>query len=154
MSIVVFDYATWLLRYPEFSSVGQPLAQLYFNEAQLYCDNTVCSLVTDGSPGGQRAMFLNMLTAHIAALNAVISGQPSSPLVGRISSATEGSVSVQTQNDYPPGSAQWFQQTKYGAAYWQASAQFRTARYVPGPAAIVDPFAPYFNRRGFGRFGR
>jgi hypothetical protein len=38
-----------------------------------------------------------MLTAHIAALN--VSG--SSPLVGRINSASEGSVSVGAENLYP-----------------------------------------------------
>jgi hypothetical protein len=77
-----------------------------------------------------------MVTAHIAALNAPIGGQPSSPLVGRINNATEGTISVQTQMDYPAGSAQWFVQTKYGAAYWAATAGFRTMRYLgPGQQA-------------------
>ena len=87
-------------------------------------------------------MLLGMVTAHIAALNAPLSGHPASTLVGRISSATEGSVTVATQNDYPPGTAQWWQQTKYGAAFWAASAQFRTARYVHGPRAQYNGFGP------------
>lgn len=127
--VVTFDYAGWAARYPELSSVSSGLAQQYFNEAGLYCQNTPTSLVCDLA---QRAMFLNMLTAHIAALNAPLNGQASSPIVGRISQATEGSVSVQTDNQYPPGTVQWYQQTKYGSAYWAASAQFRTMRYVPG----------------------
>lgn len=144
---VVFNYQAWAVRYPELaSSVNGTLAQAYFNEAQLYCDNTLSSLVTDDSATGQRAMFLNMITAHIAALNAPLNGQASSPLVGRINNASEGSVSVQTENLYPPGSAQWFQQTKYGAAYWQASAHFRTSRYAASPARLMDPWASRFRR--------
>lgn len=85
-------------------------------------------------------MFLNMLTAHIAALNASINGQSPSPLVGRISNASEGSVSVGVQMDLAPGSAQWFAQTKYGIAYWQASLQFRSMLYFPGPAPVANPF--------------
>jgi hypothetical protein len=61
----------------------------------------------------------------------VLNGQQASPLVGRIDNASEGSVAVATQNDYPPGTPQWFQQTKYGSDYWAASAPFRTMRYRP-----------------------
>ena len=65
-----------------------------------------------------------------------------SPLVGRITSATEGSVSVSTQFDVPPGSAQWFAQTLYGAEFWTATAAYRTMRYLPSPARNMDPYAP------------
>lgn len=133
MGIVAFNYPLWAVRYPELSTtVAEPLAQAYFNEAQLYLDNTACSKVTDDSVGGQRNILLNMITAHIAALNAPLNGQPASPLVGRISGAGEGSVNVQVQNDYPPGSPQWYQQTKYGAAFWAATVGYRTARYIGG----------------------
>ena len=64
--VVAFDYAGWSARYPELaSSVGAPLAQQYFNEAQLYCDNTATSPVIDASVGGQRYIFLNMLLSLI-----------------------------------------------------------------------------------------
>lgn len=143
-NVVSFDYSAWAARYPELStSVPQPLAQQYFNEATLYCDNTPCSIVTDLV---MRAVLLNMLTAHIAALNAPLNGQSSSPLVGRINSATEGSVSVGTQLDMPPGSAQWYSQTKYGLAFWQATVQFRSMQYVPGRVPVANPWG--------GRFGR
>ena len=140
-NVVVFNYSTWAIRYPELSaSVPQSLAQEYFNEAQLYCDNTPCSIICDLA---QRATLLNMVTAHIAALNAPIGGQASSPLVGRINSATEGTVSVQTQNDYGSGTVQWFQQTKYGSAFWAATTQFRSMRYVPGCVPITMPWGRY-----------
>lgn len=145
--IVDFDYSAWSGRYPELaSSVTPQIVQQYFYEAQLYCDNTAGSVVRDLT---QRAVLLNMVTAHIAALNAPLNGQPSSPLVGRITSASQGSVSVQTQMDLPPGSAQWFGQTKYGAAFWAATAQYRSMRYVPGPVPVSNPWDSRFG--GFWR---
>jgi hypothetical protein len=138
-AVVTFNYTTWVTRYPEFAGVAQPLAQLYFNEATLYCDNAGSGPVNDAPT---LSLLLNMLTAHIAQLNAALNGQAASPLVGRVSEATEGSVSVRTDMPAMPGSAAWFQQTKYGLAFWQATAQFRT-------------FRPVMPRRrfGFGGFG-
>jgi len=130
--VVVFNYATWALRFPELSgSVSQTLAEMYFGEAQaLYVDNTVVSPIRDLN---QRAVLLNLVTAHIAALNAYINGvEPSTP-VGRVATATEGSVSVSTENLYPPGTVQWWQSTKYGSAYWAATIQFRSVQYSPNP---------------------
>lgn len=142
--VVAFDYGAWSGRYPELSgSVTQATAQQYFLEAELYCDNTPTSIVRDLC---LRAILLNQVTAHIAALNAPLNGQPSSPLVGRISNATEGSVSVATQMDVAPGSAQWFAQTKYGAAYWQATTQFRSMLYVGGPVPVANPFNGFRRR--------
>jgi hypothetical protein len=142
--IVPFVYATWATRYPELSaSVEEPLAQLFFNEATIYCDNTAGSLIQDDSVNGQREMILYMLTSHIAALNATINGIAPSTLVGRIASAGQGSVNVSVDNQYPPGTAQWFQQTKYGAAYWAATAQFRLFRYRRGSSRVMDAYRPF-----------
>lgn len=133
-AVATFDYPTWAARYPEFSAVSSALAQAYFGEATLYLANDGTGPVQDA---GQQLALLNMLTAHIAALNAGTNGQPASPLVGRIAHASEGSVSVSTEMPAMPGSAAWFMQTKYGLSYWQATAQYRTMRYVPGR----QPFA-------------
>ncbi len=147
MAAVIFNYANWAARYGELASwVTAPQAQAFFYEACLYLDNTDTSPVTDDSVGGQRALYLGMLTSHIAALNAPLNGQPSSPLVGRINNASEGSVSVQTENLYPPGTVQWYQQTKYGAAFWAATSRFRSMLYVPGHPRREDPFASFFRR--------
>lgn len=141
MAIVTFDYTLWATRYPELAGfVTSPLASAYFLEAQLYCDNTATSPITDDTV---KLMLLNMVTAHIAQLNATLNGQPSSNLVGRIDNATEGSVSVHAENLYKPGTVQWWQQTKYGAAFWAATQQYRTMQYVANPAKQQDPFAPF-----------
>jgi hypothetical protein len=143
---VAFDWSFFSTRYAELASAGIALAQLYFNEACLYCDNTAASPVKDSSVGGQRYLFLHMITAHVAALNmpvATASGTtPSSPLVGRISSATEGSVTVQAEFKVPEGTPQFWAQTKYGVAFWVAALPYRQFFYIVGPKRQFDPY-PY-----------
>lgn len=127
MGIVVFDPARFKQRYGEFNSVNDVALGDFFTEATLYLDNTDCSIVSDLA---QRTLLLNMLTAHIAAGNSCGSGGAAG-LVGRISSATEGSVSVTADfYDAQNGTEAWFASTKYGAAYWAATARYRTAIYI------------------------
>lgn len=140
--IVAFDYAAWIAAYPEFANVPEPTALAYFNQATLYQAND------GGGPpitvAAQALTLLNMLTAHIASINAPPDqGGSGSTLVGRVSSASEGSVSVQTdfgdaKSSSP--SAAWFNQTKYGAAWWQATAPFRTFRHRPAWAGNRSPY--------------
>lgn len=137
----VFDYDAWVARYPEFEdTVNQPTAQAYFAEACLYHRN-------DGSlpvrTSQSQLLFLNMLTAHIAQLYSGTEADPANTTVGRVNSASEGSVSAGFQLDIQPGSAQWFAQTKYGLSYWAATAALRTMRYLPGPRRVVNPFFPF-----------
>ena len=129
--IVAFNYASWIARYPEFAGVSEPTAQEYFNEATIYHANN------GGGPVATAVLqsaLLNMLTAHIAARYATVGGVAPSSLVGRIASATQGSVTVAA--DYGTTTSEqeaWYNQTKYGADYWRATAQFRTFRNVIGP---------------------
>jgi hypothetical protein len=134
IGIVAFNYATWSGQYPEFAqSVTVTQATNYFNIATMYLDNSPCSTVWNAAPGGKRETILYMLTSHIAALLATVDGQAPSPLVGRISSAAQGSVNVQTDIGDLPFNAQWFAQTKYGFMAWQALAPYRTALYISPP---------------------
>lgn len=136
MAVVVFDLAAFRARYPEFATVADLSITACFAEATLYCINDVSSVVLDLVV---RAMLLNMLTAHIAAMNFGSNDARASDLVGRIASAGEGSVNVSAQYAAPAGSRAWYDQTKYGAAYWQASLRFRAARYIapPQPTAFI-----------------
>jgi hypothetical protein len=136
---VVFDYGYWTSLYPEFAppsprAVTAAQGQNYFDAACLQCDNSCASPITDGSPTGTRAKILYMITSHVATLLAptVINGgsAPPSPLVGRISNASEGSVSVAVDMPNQPMAAAWFQQTTYGALAWQSMAPYRTMRYA------------------------
>lgn len=139
-AVVVFNYSGWIARYPEFSAVSPAAAQQYFNEATLYCRNDGGGPVSNATI---QATLLNMLTAHIAALYSQSQGDPNpgtakdaNTPVGRISDAAEGSVHVSLQNDMPPGTAQWYNSTKYGASYWAATAVYRGFRYVRAPASV------------------
>jgi Protein of unknown function (DUF4054) len=150
--IVQFNYAQWIARYPEFKQVSQATAQEYFGEATLYLRNDGTGPVRDAPT---QSRLLNMLTAHIAALNAPSAdGEAAPPLVGRISNATEGSVSVQTQNDYPPGTVQWFQQTRYGSAFWAATVAYRSSYYLANKKPIVGAGPWWGGVGGFGRWPR
>lgn len=137
----VFVYATWATRFPELAPyVAEPLATLYWGEATDQLDPSPASRVRDV---GQRTRILNLITAHIAKLNAPIGGQEASDLVGRISNASEGSVSAAAELDVP-GSAAWYAQTRYGLQAWQALAPFRTMAYAPGPGAGYRRFIAGF----------
>lgn len=144
--VASFNYTVWVARYPEFSGVSSGLAQQYWDEATLYLRNDGSGPVCDVA---QRTVLLNMLTAHIAQVYALTAAsQPVSTVVGRVSDATEGSVTVGTDNQYPPGTAQWYQQTKYGASFWAATVRWRTMRYVPGnPSGTGPVVALTFPRR-------
>jgi hypothetical protein len=136
---VVFSYTDFQAMYPYIAqSVNSTQAQMYWNQANLYVDNSPCSIIENCN--GQRAMLLLMVTAHIALLNASINGQPPNPLVGRINQATEGSVTVGSEMNYAPGSSQWFLQTQPGASYWAATARYRTMHYVPSYRGPANPF--------------
>lgn len=133
MCVVTFDSAAFIARYPEFATVNTATLTAYFSEATIYCDNTDSSIVTDCTI---RAALLNMLVAHITALNSGVNGQSPSGIVGRISDASEGSVHVAADMGATTGSSAWYMQTQYGAAYWTATAryrqfQYRTARSYP-----------------------
>lgn len=140
--IAVFTYATWSLVFPELGLyTNSAQATQYWTEATMLLDNTISSPVADVT---QRTMLLNLLTAHICALRQPLGGQPSSPLVGRISEATEGSVTVKAEMNFAPGSAQWYNQTKYGSQYFQMTLPFRSARYAPGPRRVFTPVGMYY----------
>lgn len=131
---VTFDYDEWIAQYPMFNVAPtvttEAMAQNYFNLAgTLYLRNDGSGPVTD--PVQQKAL-LYLLVAHIAALFVGYSGQAPSGLVGRVSSASEGSVSVSTELSGTPGAA-WFMQTPWGLMFWQATASLRTMRYKAGP---------------------
>jgi hypothetical protein len=127
---VSFDYATWVALFPQFAYLSQNQATGYFELAGQFCRND------GGGPVSSAAIQSNLMllaTAHVAQLFAPTSGGQAPPtIVGRISNASEGSVSVATQYDAPQAAA-WWLQTPYGAAWWESTRVYRTMRYVPGP---------------------
>lgn len=136
MAVVVFDPDAFRARYPQFSPdntcVSDALLTAYFDEATLYLSNTDCSIVQDIP---KRTMLLWMLTAHIAYLNGALSPDGLPP-VGRVAGATEGSVTVNFDLLPAAGSNAWFNQSQWGAQFWQATLSLRSFRYRARPTCI------------------
>jgi len=129
MAVVTFDPAAFREVYPGFATLTDAQLNQAFGLATLYLRNTDDSRVSDVTI---RATLLNLLTAHICKIQYGENGQPPLGVAGRINSATEGSVSM-TLEVLPsvPGIA-WYYTTTYGAMYWEATASYRTARFVAG----------------------
>lgn len=130
MAVITFDPTAFKAEYPEFTATSDARATNMFTIAeQSILDNTDGSPVMDPS---YRTQLFYMLVAHLL----LIFGATDTPTLnnappGRISSATEGTVTSQFEYKLPDGSAMaaWFIQTKYGAMYWTATARFRSAKY-------------------------
>lgn len=139
--VVQFDYPLFQQQWPAYAQIGQVLAQNFWDLATTLHAN-------DGSgPVGNstlQAKLLNALTAHLAQLyaprdsagNPAATGAPAPALVGRITSASEGSVSVSTEalQGFTTAQAAWLSQTQPGSFYWVATTQFRTMRMVGAPS--------------------
>lgn len=136
MGQVTFNLTAWRARYPEFATVADAQVTACFTEGTLYVSNSDSSPIVDLAI---RAVILNQVTAHIVAMNFGVGGEAPSPLVGRIESAVEGSVNVKTAYAAAAGSRAWWDQTKYGAAAWQALLPYRTMRYMPGCQRRIWP---------------
>lgn len=149
--IVQPDYNTFLAIFPEFGSLSADQYGFAFDFATQFCRNDGCGPVSKASI---QSRLLNLMTAHWAYLLYGTDQTGGAPqLVGAINSATEGSVSVGTKNDYPPGTVQWYQQTKYGSAFWAATAPYRQAIYVPGPVNTGDVVGPFNGPYPYGPLG-
>lgn len=130
MPAVTFDPVAFKARYPEFAAVADATLQGCFDEAGVYLSNSDKPVANEA----RRLVLFNMLTAHIAYLGGVLSADGMPRPVGRVSQASEGSVSAAFEGVPPtPGSGAWFQQTQYGAAFWQATSSLRGMRYIPCP---------------------
>lgn len=150
MAVAVFDYAAWAALYPSLAAtVDESLATALFGQAGLYLNNT------DGSPVcdvATRLALLNLLVAHLAVVGGYCPSIRPDGAVGTLSDATEGSVRVKYDVIPVRGALEaWYLQTPYGFQFWAATAGYRTMRYVPGPAQIIDPVYPY--GAGYGGYG-
>jgi hypothetical protein len=153
-AIATWSQSAFLETYPNFRAVPGPTLEANFNIATIYCRNDGTSPITKVAV---QTALLYMLTAHLLQLTVgpngggAIAGGNAPGLVGRVSSASEGSVSVST--DYPsePNNA-WFLQTPYGANFWQATANYRRARYIPGPTRFGTGIGNGVTGGGLGYF--
>lgn len=151
---VQFSYSLWIGQFPEFSALSPEQGLFYFDLATVIQRNDGTGPVRNPTT---QLNLLNLLTSHMATLYSQSLGdqspgapKPANSPVGRINSATEGSVTVQTDYGTVTSQQQAFMiQSKYGATWWALTAQYRTARYIPG---TLQPGALGPGYGGFGSF--
>lgn len=124
--VVRFDASRFRKLYPKISATDDQLS-MFFIEACMQCNNTDKSIIKNLN---ERELLLFLLVAHIATLQQRIDS--GNEAVGRIASASEGSVSVSLDNGQTTQSEKWYQQTPYGARYWALIKQYRSFFYVLG----------------------
>lgn len=142
---VVFNQTEFLALYPVFTTQTAAL-QGNFNLATLFLNNNCGSAVCD-APTRQQLLYL--LTAHITALLNGAGTTPATGLVGRVSGATEGSVSVETELGLANTTSAYvasLTQTQWGLLYLAMTVQYRSMRYLAPPQANYGPPGWY----GFG----
>lgn len=141
-AIAVFDPIAFRQLYKAFATdPDDATLEAYFELASIWLRNDGTGRVKSVK---LQTQLMYMVTAHLTQLFSGPDGNDPSGLVGRISSATEGSVTVATEMEGNINSA-WFNQTPYGAAFWQATAAFRSfPAYLPGPTRFGN---------GIGTFG-
>ena len=103
MAKVVFDPAHFKEIYPQFAGISDTQLEWFFKKSEQILDNSENSCIDEDT----RLIWFYLLVAHYAQLQTQI--QSGNSAVGRISSATEGSVSVSL--DYPTsavGREKWF----------------------------------------------
>lgn len=143
MAVVTFDPAAFQAAYPEFAGVTTDRLNEQFNIAQYtLLDNTDNSPVMDLN---FRTTLFNLIVAHLLLLmgNAPTvrpDGTVDNTPPGRISTASEGTVSVSSEynmGSQASASAAYWTQTKYGAQYWASTARFRSFKYgVSGSSGV------------------
>ncbi|MGV3346409.1 DUF4054 domain-containing protein [Enterobacteriaceae bacterium LUAb1] len=130
MAIVTLNISTFRAMFPEFSTISDAILPFLFDQATDYLNNSEYSLVKDAV---KRERLLYLLMAHLAYMRyGDANGNGGPGMVGRISSATEGSVSVSSDlGGFDPRYA-WYTQSPYGLDFWQATKIYRMANYYPG----------------------
>lgn len=130
MAIVVLDITRFRAMFPEFSNVTDSLLPFLFDQATDYLNNSDFSLVDDVI---KRERLLYLLMAHLAFVRyGDANGNGGTGMVGRISSASEGSVSVSSDAGQVEFRYMWYTQSQYGMEFWQATKVYRMANYYAG----------------------
>lgn len=154
MAVVTFDPAAFKVAYPEFADVPDARLQALFAQAGVtLLDNSDGSIVTNIE---QRAALLDLLVAHLLTLygSTVLGADNAGPsgTVGRVASATEGSVSASLEYRAAASASEaWYNQTPYGAQFWAMTAMFRSFRYTALGQSGVGRALAYGAHRPAGR---
>ena len=136
--VVEFDATEFRELFPVIQASDAQLS-MFFQMAEGFLDNTECSIVSDLDA---RKNLLYMLVAHIATLNDQV--ESGNSVVGRVASASEGSISISLDYGTMGNNERWYLQTPYGANYWQMTKRYRSFLYRLGKSPM--PVRRRYNR--------
>lgn len=128
--VVEFNVNKFRSLYPNLKATDDQL-NWYFVESAMLLNNTSKSCVKSLA---EREVLLFLLVAHFAVLQQRIDG--GNEAVGRLASASQGSVSVSLDNGQTTLSDKWYQQTPYGSKYWALTAKYRSFLYIATNVAM------------------
>lgn len=128
--VVAFDPAEFRTLYPTIQATDEQLT-MFFIMAEGFLDNSECSIVKDLET---RKIMLYLLVAHIATLNHQT--ESGNAVVGRVASASEGTVSISLDYGTMGNNERWYLQTPYGATYWQMTKRYRSMLYRLGKSPM------------------
>lgn len=135
-NVFVFDPTLFKELYPQFANMSDTILNYFFEKAETLLDNSETACI----PLAERKILFYLLVAHYAALQDRIN-QGNSGLVGRIASATTGTVSIGTDYGSSSPNSKWYDQTPYGAEYWAMIAKYKNAIYIVAEAPMpVDRY--------------
>ncbi|NTU49339.1 MAG: DUF4054 domain-containing protein [Desulfobulbaceae bacterium] len=120
--VVTFEASDFKEWFPGLSSATTPFLTACFARSEGLLCNTTASPVQDVV---ERKRLLYLATAHIATLE-----NRGAQATGAITSAGKGSVNTAFAALAQPGRAAWWNQTQYGAEYWEATKPYRSMIYV------------------------
>ena len=121
MAVVELDAAAWREGFPAFASATDAQITQWFGAACLLVGNDEGGVIPYDPPSRlQRRIIIDLVMCHLATLDR------RGDAVGRVTSATQGSVSSST--DYAAGgkNAAWWTQTQCGATAWQLLKPYRS----------------------------
>lgn len=119
------DPNTFRELYPQFSELSDAMINILLQTAQMY-------LPMDCFTSKTIELLIYETAAHLAQIK-------QSGLVGRISSATQGSVSVSAEMPNATRGSSWWLQTPFGSNVWQLIAGCYGFEYIsPDPCGIFE----------------
>ncbi|WP_063657371.1 DUF4054 domain-containing protein [Candidatus Arsenophonus triatominarum] len=129
MTVVTLDIAVFRRDYPQYDNVADTQLNLMFDIAQTAFDNSEGALEPDLD---KRKRLLYLLAAHLCDItfgDTKGKGSGASGAIGRVASASEGSVSVSLDvGQGLPYSQAWY----WGQLFWQLTKPYRMFAYFPG----------------------
>lgn len=128
MALQTFNPSDFKLSYPQFDFISNNTMTDIYENIALVCSDWVYRLLSDDN---KRYYWTCIVLAHILTLLYGADGKSNNAqLVGRINTATEGSVSIGTDYAAMSESNAWWLQTQYGALVYNLWAMNGVSTYV------------------------